>query len=279
MLRKSNNTQPVSNKEELALNFEARKATAEGEFLIICEDKKRVLQDIEDLNKDIEKKDDELKQKESILEKIQDDINKISLEFLEEQRKLSDLSIEGEKIKNEFDIFTSSVDSETKKLNRGIKKLRDSLSTEKEKSDEEIKDLIAKKDSLTEELNFIVSNISNHKKIEDQEIIKLDKLQVEIGNLKLEILSSKDEISKLEKYKQDQDIFISSKQTKISEYDSIIDQKKLAIEKLDGEITKKTQEYNEVEALAFSILQKQEVLNQKEAFIKSRYERSGIKYE
>lgn len=279
MLRKSNNSQPVSKNEELALTYEARKDAAEKEFLIICQDKKRVLENKEILEKEIDKIKEQINKSIITLENTKKSILDLEEEYSLEKNKVNDILLEKEKIQTEFNQFVSKTEIEKKSLSNDVYSVKKLLKDQKDELNKELlildtnkKDLLNQIKKLQSEIDVLVfnkekefENLSDIKKYNEEENNKISYLKLEID--------------RLEKYKQDQDIFISSKNETINQLDTKIESLKNDISKLEESLVKKTNEYKELESLAFSILQKQEIVNQKEAFIRSRYERSGIKYD
>ena len=121
--------------------------------------------------------------------------------------------------------------------------------------------------------------LDNQSKANEDSSIVLEGLEKKITSLLFQETNLK---SSIERIKSDIKELNSDYLKYREEVNSIVkdlSDKKEESTTLDIEIEKKKKEYKEVESKSFVITQKQDLLNQKEAFIKSRYERAGIKYE
>jgi len=273
------NEKPQTEEEVAAQQAEARKSTAEGEFVIICEDKKRLLNESELLKNEINTLKSVIEKSKNEISLIKEKIINIQDTSLELQKETNTLIENKESFLNEFKQFENDVFIKKESLNSDILSLDNSYITKKSKLEKETNVLENKNISLKEDSNKILSNIEILKIQEvkqiksNQEFIIInsnlikskDSLDVEIKTLKDIIESNKEILSTNKLDISNIAIEKISKENEIIELDKVIEIKKI--------------EYKSIESKAFSLTTREDTLNQKEEYIKTQYERAGIKYE
>jgi len=269
----------MTKEEEDALFAENRKAKAEGEFVILLEDKKRVSGMIDVINNDIQAGKD-------IIEKNNQKINETNEEILKVQGSLREEKQYFEEYIKQTDIKKSEINEEIKKIEEEKEELRSEILSLSKKHDldkfeksQEIKELETRQEYLTADL----------KKLEDKKV-QSDK-DILSGKENLDVILGKIQKANEEKLESDRIILslnnqiedlkgvITNTKTIINQQDIIKQNKEAEIIALDTKIEQKEKEYKEVEPKAFMLLAREEALEQKEAFIKSQYDRAGIKWE
>lgn len=269
----------MTKEEEDALFAENRKAKAEGEFVILLEDKKRVADMIEAIKNDIQAGKD-------IIEKNNEKINETNEEILKVQGSLREEKQYFEEYIKQTDIKKSEIDEDIKKKEQEKEELRSEILSLSNKHDldkftksQEIKELETKQEYLITDLKKL-----EDKKVQyDKDIISakenLDSILGKIQKANEEKLESDRIIFSLNNQIEDLKGVITNIKTIINQQDIIKQNKELEITALDSKIEQKEKEYKEVEPKAFMLLAREETLDQKEAFIKSQYDRAGIKWE
>lgn len=269
----------MTKEEEDALFAENRKAKAEGEFVILLEDKKRVAGMIDGINNDIQAGKD-------IIEKNNQKINETNEEILKVQGSLREEKQYFEEYIKQTDIKKSEINEEIKKIEEEKEELRSEILSLSKKYDldkfeksQEIKELETKQEYLTADLKKL-----DDKKVQyDKDILSgkenLDVILVKIQKANEEKLESDRIILSLNNQIEDLKGVITNTKTIISQHDITKQTKEAEIIALDTKIEQKEKEYKEVEPKAFMLLAREEALEQKEAFIKSQYDRAGIKWE
>jgi len=269
----------MTKEEEDALFAENRKAKAEGEFVILLEDKKRVADMIEGIKNDIQAGKD-------IIEKNNEKINETNEEILKVQGSLREEKQYFEEYIKQTDIKKSEIDEDIKKKEQEKEELRSEILSLSNKHDldkftksQEIKELETKQEYLKSDIKKLEDNKEQYNK---DIVIKKENLDSIIGKIQKaneEKLESDRIILSLNNQIEDLKGVITNTKTIINQQDIIKQNKELEITALDSKIEQKEKEYKEVEPKAFMLLAREEILDQKEAFIKSQYDRAGIKWE
>lgn len=277
--RPQNEPLTISNEEEAAQLAESRKATAENEFVLLLEDKKRILEEVEIQKSIVE---DNKKVIEEGYEKI-NSINESILEVTSQQRKEL----------QKFNEFKNDIDEESKKLSENIitkKKERDGILSEitnglkiREKNVfEETQEINALKDQKKSLLDEITERT-----LQNKDLLKvIDKNQSTLNDILAKIDESitqrkicEGALFSLQSDVEDIKIDIKNKKVIVEQLDGTIASKKREASDWDPKIEAKRDEYNKLESQAFTILEKWEILKNKEAFIKGQYERAGIEWD
>lgn len=269
----------ISKEEEDAALAEARRLTAEGQFVALLEEIKRV----KNLMSSFE---DKINSQKEVIEENNKVIHLVNVKLLEVKNalKVENDNFRGVLKVNESVLSELNDDIFLKRKEREILISKiDGLNLHYENNKilkvKDVKELESKRESIFNEI----------KKLEekrDLSLLEINKLQATLDNKKSEILKLDGVVSSLELSVSSLKIEIISKDDVIKNNVKIIEEKKKSIKELDEEIIdlkvkieKKEEEYRTLETNAFAILHRQDALNQKEAFIKSQYERAGIKWE
>jgi len=144
------------------------------------------------------------------------------------------------------------------------------------------KDIFVANDTLNE-VNAKIEEANDVLSIAESSIVskraEYDELKNQIELAVLDLQEVKNTTKTLERDNQDQLTFIASNKEVIKGLDEKISLKTSEITSLESQIESKTEEYKSIEQKAFNILKREDVLKAKTAFIKSQYERAGIKWE
>ena len=278
-LRISTKPKTLSEEEQDAELSEGRKATAEAEFVVLSENKKKVEAESIKIKEEIKKDKETLKSNKEEIFKLNDEILKVRNSLSVESKNFQDLQNKNNiKIKELEDnlkdrkIYKDTLDDEIFKAFKQheldkFKKSQELLDMEKQKVSvlTEIKkvtvdwnDLISQKE--TEIKKVLNLQLENEKLAEEKQA-----LEISLNSFNIQVENQKGVIKNNKVIMDSQDIAIKNKEAEIADLDKIIEKKK--------------EEYKAVEKKAFSILEKEQILYQKEAFIKSQYERAGIKWD
>lgn len=251
---------------------------AKNEYELVLEDKRRVLAITEDLKQEITKLETIIESKKIEREKAERwlwDI-KATLETEKKELKTSILEAESElktlntainekkqALKGVLEAVTIAKSKYKEELNKEIAEIN-RLETQKKEKKKGIELLNSRGLSILGQIDAKETELKKiSKEVEETEKIK-EKVEKQIADLEIEkgVIEQEIEANKII----------------IAEQEKIIVAKKRELSDFDDKIAKKTEEYKQVESLAFVILKKQEALEKKEEFIKAQYERAGIKY-
>jgi len=278
MRRQSVEFQPVSESEQEAVLNENRVALAESALQDISEVKKRLLSDIaflrdacESTQKTIESNKQEIFLSGNKLIEAQNAVQKEKQNVDDRIECKRAVEQEIEEVKNQL----AEVKDEAEAELTAARKNYELVIREAEK---EVEVLNGEKDMLNSEIGDLKNLLENLSTAGTVERAKSEKLAKESDVLATRIDSHNSTISILKEETLNQKDIINKKNLEIADLDAVLVNKKEQVVAFDAAIAKKEDEYKAVESKAFTILQKQEALNQKEAFIKSQYERSGISW-
>lgn len=259
--------------------LEDRARTAQNDFIVACDNKKRVLGEIETLNNIIDDKKLIIENINLDIKECKQTLGELHLELTNTQEELDNLIIvknnEIEQLQDEYNNLSKQIIVKNKELQNNtqnaqqsliaILKELDTLTEKKRLALSEYQDVLSKITTLKTE----VDDLCNIKSKRYKEIIMLDKAL----NDKTIILNETNQV-------------INDKQHELSLIKDKIKNMELHIKscaddlaKLEKEITKKEEEYKSIESRAFVILQKNDILEKKESFIRMQYERAGIRWE
>lgn len=273
-----NKNEPTE-EEVRAAQAESRRSTAEGEFVIICEDTKRMRGVLSEVNENIIKGNKIIENNNNEIKETNDKILEVkkSLEIVENEFK--DFVIEKDSKKLEIDEDIKKKYAQIDTLNSDILELSKKHDSNKFEKAKEITDIEGKKSTLIGEIKKLEitkqESEADARKFEKSiETLKgiLEDLEVKKSFNEKTIVSQGDTIV-------EQDGIISKNNIHIKNQEEIIGNNDVTISILEKNILIKEEEYKTVEKKAFAITDREDKLNQKEEFIKSQYERAGIKWE
>lgn len=274
-----NTEDKISKKEESARSAESRKSIAENEFLQIAKDKKRLLIELKDTEDTIKNNESKIEDKKKELTNIKIECNCIEDEIKELNNKKILAKTELGAIKDQIKADNHDREIKLKVINTEISNLKKSNQDTEESSSKKIKELNTLINTLStaiEDLlnkkSIIVDKINTQNKILTDIVEKVSINEKILDNLNKSIPVLESDISKLEKT-------IKTNTGIIEEQKVDILGRNLALTSLKDNIAKKEAEYIELERKAFTIANRPDLLDQREAFIKAHYERAGIKYE
>lgn len=278
MLRKAT-TEEITAEEIAAQEIESRVKLAESQFLIIVEDKKRLEREISSLyeviaiNKEIVNKNNTqiFSLKSEILD-LQNSVSKEkeNLEVVKTSNAAELKSIEEEKTKRL---------SEKADIEFSISNLSKTHDKDTSVRNSEIKILESKKISLT---NDSIELFKRNGEIVEQILsneTKLNQIELDVTEKIDENVFLEEKLSSIKGLVGDEETTLAKKRLEISSCDGSILSKNNEINTLQIKIDTKNAELKASEQKAFALISRSDLLNQKEAFIKSQYERAGIKWE
>lgn len=260
-------------------NAEERKTAAENEFIIICNDKKRVLLETENLNKKLEETEGILKNKLSDIETADKRLKGIQDSIALEVENLNGVINKRVLVEKDFNDFKSLNDAKKNKISLEVSDLEKDLEEKKKNALKELADIEISKSNIVNQIKLSEESLNSLKKSQSELKGEIDKTNLVLS----ELLSKKNSLSKeveninavIDTKKKE----LSNIESNISDSEKMLDSKKIQLQHIESSIVIKNEEYKSLESKAFSILHKADMLANKEAFIKSQYERAGIKYE
>ena len=265
--------------EILAEQAEARKSTAEGEFVIILEDKKRILKDIEKINDDIKVGKETIDKKNIEIDSLNNKIIEVQSLLRDNQQELNEFNeskvIEKDKIIEEI----KGKNIEKDKLSSEILDIFNKNELEKFNNSKDIKELELKKDSLKQEIEKLDNKNKENIKYLDIYNKDIDVLLSNIEIKKQKELELNNKLTSLNNSIEDQEKIKKNNLLSISQQETKIDENKNSITELEKEIESNKTLNESEKSIHISLLSKQRTLEQKTAFIKSQYESAGIKWE
>lgn len=272
-------TQKVSAKEADATDAEARKSTAEGEFVILSETKKKITADIEKIQKDIL---DSKNIKENIEKEIIDSkgyLSEIKKSIQEYSSVLEKIKIEIETEKKNQKDFSKLLNDKQEEHDKDIMELELSYQGKNVELQKEIDTL----NTTIENLNTIIQNskttIDSYELVKSEKQKELEKLKKEISEFDKLFHSKEEYINKLDDRIKNQETLIEQKRLFIEQLKKDFNESNKNLEDINIKITEKQKELDALDQKVFLAVNREEVLNQKEAFIKSKFIKAGIKYE
>jgi chromosome segregation ATPase len=270
---------PLSQAEIEVLNLEQRRTSAESALEETSKAVKALQEKADKLNLDIEIGYKTIEDNNAVIEKNKNDISSLQEEFRLTSQSLDETKrAGGEKLKEILnDIETKTKDKED--IEATITSLNDYHEKNKATKFAEIKDLESRKSSISSEINTLsISKESILKEIEDAKK-ELESIQMDVDAKKVEKVSAETYVQNLKDQLSSQKTEIENNKVVLNTQASTISGKEIEISDLDKKIADKQEEYTSLEGKAFGILHREELLNQKEAFIKSQFDRAGISYE
>lgn len=266
--------------EEIAANLaQGRKDTLEGEVLSLIELKKNLQVGMDEIVKKTE--EGEIKIKENILEleKVQTKITEAGKSLTENTKILEEVKTKIEEAEKSHTDFMANAVIEKENISIEISGLISSREKEKQTTKDEIQALEDSKAPLTEEAEALSKNIEILKQKELDQIETNNKLEEENIALVKEKQTFYLNLDKLNETVTTQDTIIENGRAEIKKIEEVITLKKEEEKNVDSKIEKKNAEYAELEKSAFAILTKNDLLDQRETFLRSQYERAGINWE
>lgn len=279
MLRQSPNTNSPSSREEDVVSLENRRNKAESEFIILLEDKKRISLEMEEM-------DSKTRQAKKTLNEVREEIFETKGFILEVQKSLRNERqlFETEVTKNkeflaELSVSLAQKAEEKKSMEDSFMAVSKSHEVQKFSMSQENKDLENERFSLLEKKKKLEETCDSLVKQEADLSLLLSEAEEKRNKFReIESLLEK-QVIVLQNKVEDLGLVIGSKKEAIDKYDEVLKEKEEDIAAWNSKIMLKEQEYKTVESKAFVILNREENIRNKEAFIKSQYERAGIKWE
>jgi len=280
MLRPGTTEEMTPSEQELAAEqAEARKSAAEKECLILSENKKT----LESTSATIE---EEIKLNKVILENSRGELLIAQNEVLEirntvgkEKIALTKILQDKKDAEKDLEDFKLSSASEKDAIKADIKNTVDGHVALKATHEKELKDITDSKNSLV--MEFETLKISKEKVAREVETTEasLTPLQTSVALLNTDKQTVQKEIENLKGDSRDLETENEKKKLLISTAETTLTSINAEVETVKVGIEKKKQELVSLEKKAFVILEKSDSLDQRETFLRSQYERAGIKWE
>ncbi len=269
----------VDKKEEDVLSLENRRSRAESEFLIICEDKKALLADIEKLEEDKKAGKEAIQKNNDEIVETNQAIAEVKATLRTEKQASDDAIKELNNIRKEIEADIVVKTNRKSAIANDISALSKKHEADKEAHAKEIKELQATKSNVKNGIKMLEDRktdigvaVFNGQKI-------LDDLSIDIKNLVEQVVPLEKTITGHSNTIEDQKNTITNNKVIISQQETTKKDKEAELVILDGKIAKKEEEHKELEKKAFVMMRERELLDNREAFLKSQYERAGIKWE
>lgn len=265
--------------EQEIVALEGRRTRAEGEYLVICADKKRLVAEMEQVTADIEAAKKVVQKNNEKIVEINDKILAVKGELRIEEQALATFITETNESKKTLEDTIASLTKRKNGISNDIADLEKKHSIAVKKCADELESLETKK--VTGEA--FVKTLEDKKASLTKSITDLNKdveaITAEIEVLKAKVPPLENNITALGNTIETQRGTISNNKVIIQQHEDTKKEKLAEIAKIDKDIVKKTDEYKAIESQAFNLLKKEELLNNREAFIKAQYERAGVKWE
>lgn len=279
MLKIQTKSQNISEEEIKNIDLENQRKMLEGACFDATEAKRKIEKDIVKIQENIKVGKDTIEQNNKKINETNQNILDVQNSLRLEQQKLQELekyiSVKKEEFKAEavekdrqlksiISVITSSDKTRQDNRSNGEEELK-SIKDEQSQIINEVKTLQYSLVSINREVEVKTNNLENVK----EEITSLDNIKTlldsSIGSLKNEIENQKG--------------IIENNKVVLDQCLSSIKEKEKEVSDLKINIFKKEDEYKAIESKAFQILSKQQILDNREAFLKGQYERAGIKWE
>lgn len=271
-------------KEEVALTpeefaaqqAETRRATAEGQYVIILEDSKRMQAKITDGEAIIDAQEDTKKKNLEAIEKSTAILTDLQTKIGEESALLAKATTNRKSAEASHTDFLETSGKENAQIVENIAELNKSHELSKSQKADELKALEDAKLPIIEETKTVSANLEALKKQEIDATDAADRAEQRHKNALGDIEQANDAIEHLKNVSIAWDDANKTKKIKSDALDTEISAKTDASKKLDTDILEKAAELKGLESRAFAVVTREDLLAQKEAFIKQQYIRAGI---
>lgn len=266
--------------EEIAAEeAESRRSTSEGQYAIILEDKKRVTQEVEDLQTTLKNTQDAIDSANVNLADINTQIADNNTLAIETVQNLEDLKSQKSIAEKNLEEYIITATAEKTKLDIDYLEKQKDLENKKQSLVDEISSLEKIKNDLNTNISDITKNLEKIGIQQEEETKKVSELQNTVLDLAKEVASFEPRLLILDRDEESLEQSIQDKSTQVIELDTAISAKNTQIFDLDSSIQTKQQEYDTLEKKLFNIADREDKLQAKEEFIKAKYERAGVTWE
>lgn len=278
MLKISYQEKSISDEEKDALLAEGRKRTAEHEFSIIANDKKRLSNELIEVNSEIDNKKVILSEIDNEVIESKKSLKKVKSSIDLENEKLTSIKEEVNSFKNQKDKFIELQTIKEKEFNSNLLDLDNKYKEKKLELEKELieqNNILGKVKENIEQQKLVLKNFSESQKTKQEELDTLKNNILEIE----EIISFKNqEIERLDNRISVQNRLIDINKFEIDKLKLDISSKNDALNILNSNIENKTKEYKSMETKVFNFVKREQVLDEKEEYIKQKYQLAGIEY-
>lgn len=270
---------PPSEEELAARQAEARKSDAESQFMSLSEGKKKLTKDNEEILVEIKTNKEILEQCKTEVIKTKGNILDVQNAYIKENQLISKIIIDREESEKEFKDFMDKIEIEKMNARAEVNSIIKSKEIVKAEKEKEIGVLEEKKNILKSRINTLEITHVSIKKQFDADTANLESLKTNKENLTAEMKVIQFDMDRLTNVNLDLETDLKKKGLAAESIDNAIKNKNKELDEITKKVDGKQEEYKEIEAQAFVVLQRAELINQKELFIKSQFERAGVKWE
>lgn len=269
----------VSREEKAAREVEDRRVTAEGNYVILLQDSKNVRDKIAEGETILASHESVKQEKLDAIEKAKIELSNIQGKIQEENARFADVVAGHAKSREDHTAFKESASKEKESIISDIGSLKSTHLFVKAEQEQEILALEQKKAPMVEEIKSLSEKIEVLKGQEIKHISKVEQAEQKHKNALIDIRNAETAIEGLKKDSCGIDSLMSEKSSEFEGLKTQVEIQKSESEKISAAIEAKKEEFKKLEIKAFSLLSREDTLNQKEEFLKSQYERAGIPWE
>ncbi len=270
---------PLSQEEIEVLNLEARRTSAESALQETSNANKTLEEKMAKTQASIDAGEETIKKNTATILETQDQIVKIQEDVKTEATSLEDFKRSKESYISSLNKKVDDKKEELKTIEENIVGVLAQFDAEKATREKDLADIEDKSKSAADEFVRLTGQKNTAEKELAQAEKDLENKKIEVENVIKQKTSLEGSISSCNEEIKAQKIEIEKNNTALGAQEKSIKEKQDEISSLDTKIAEKSKEYKDLEPKAFGILQREEILNQKTAFIKSQYERAGIEWQ
>lgn len=279
MLREQTNPPTESEKEQEAIAIESRRSAAENDIVILGDAKKKLQTDIDANTEDIKLQKEFISENEAKILQLKNEVLDVQNVIKKEKQILEDFIKDKNSEKSAIEDVLTIKKNKVAALDVDISDLSKKHESNKTSHADEISALEEKKGAIVKEITALEEKERNINADIKTKQDSIPALQEELKKILDQKKIEEENVTKLKSYISDLQVSSDKINLELGSYDKIIEDKKSQITVFDTDIIKKKEEYKNLEQKAFSILNRAQALDSREAYIKSQYERAGIPWE
>lgn len=264
--------------EQIAVDFEARRISSEAAFESASKGKKNIEADVANLSEIARSTEEIIRYNREKITVSARDLSVAEEATREEKRKGQSIAEDNKKASEELEMIRKRLSEEKAKIADDIQEMREGYNSARRNSESELATIASQKNILLVETKALEESITNLHRQEKEEQEKLEVKKKDNAAINEKAATDFASLERIGISITTGKKILSDRQTEIDQLDSHIASRKEKSASLDKEIQSKEELYRATESKAFILLKKEEMLNQREAFLKSNYERAGIKW-
>jgi len=272
-------TTPLSEAEEAAYAAESRRATAEGEFVVLCEDKKRVEKEMDLMNEEIKKLEKQVEDRKTDIQTTEQYLRESEESFQNATSELGKILEEYKKADKVLEVLNKKASDDSRAAKENIASLDSVYANKKKGLEDEIEVLVNHKGIFENEIKELQSKVELEQDNEEKAMLANEKLEMDGVTILAERKAAESEMKEMEDKILMKKSLIDSKNKQLEELAATEKDTSESIKTYEGLKEKLQKEVTDLESRAFSISSREDELKRKEGFIKNKYERAGIKFE